>query len=275
MLSAVAIIAAAFAAPLFVEGLFPGTELYRHPIFGAAGAFQALLAIWISLGMLAFALLWRVPPREAAAAAIAVIGGVALGLTPLYVFHEPAAVAIVINPIESLFVWVSGHGAECRSGECGLPFALLFRSLWQMVLHHTFFLHTSPRPEIFLEWLVVGLIVIAFRRGERKVALQAALLMVTVWGIDTLQAARALKQDYFHFTDPLIIIAAALLLANETVLARRRWIYPVGVALIGLHIVFSQAEPIKHALLLRSGPEKNCEFLNNLRHIERFPFCRS
>jgi hypothetical protein len=42
-----------------------------------------------------------------------------------------------------------------------------------------------------------------------------------------------------------------------------------------LHVAFSQAEPIKHALLLRSGPESKCDVLNILRGMERFPFCRT
>jgi hypothetical protein len=144
-----------------------------------------------------------------------------------------------------------------------------------MIKHHSFILHTTPRPEIFLEWVVVAGIVVAFRRGEYKVALQAAFLIGTVLGIDTLQAARGLKQDYFHFTDPLIIIAAVLLLAKMTSMQYHRWTFLVGAVLIGLHIVLSQAEPVKHALLMKSGPENNCSFLNELKRLERFPFCRN
>jgi hypothetical protein len=74
--------------------------------------------------------------------------------------------------------------------------------------------------------------------------------------------------------DPLII-AAALLLAKLTSLQHHRWTYPIGVALIALHIAFSQAEPVKHALLLRSGPETKCVVLNGLQRMERFPFCKN
>jgi len=94
-------------------------------------------------------------------------------------------------------------------------------------------------------------------------------------GVDTLQAARALKQDYFHFTDPLIIIAAVLLLAKVTSLRFHRWAFPIGVVFIALHIVLSQAEPIKHAYLLHSGPETMCSILDTLQRMERFPFCRN
>ena len=96
-----------------------------------------------------------------------------------------------------------------------------------------------------------------------------------MFAVDTLQAARALKQDYFNYTDPLIIIAGAGLLAKLTDLQSHRWTYPIGAALIALHVAFSQAEPIKHAFLLRSGAESKCDVLDGLRGMERFPFCRS
>ena len=37
------------------------------------------------------------------------------------------------------------------------------------------------------------------------------------------------------------------------------------------HLVGRQ---IKHAFLLRAGPESKCDILNGLRGMERFPFCR-
>ena len=123
--------------------------------------------------------------------------------------------------------------------------------------------------------MIVAGVVIAFHRREYKVALQASFLICAVLAVDTLAAARALKQDYFNYTDPLIIIAGALLLAKLTDLQNHRWTYPVGATLIALHVAFSQAEPIKHAFLLRAGPESKCGVLNGLRGMERFPFCKT
>jgi hypothetical protein len=269
-----AILAVAAAMPLVLQGLFPdkGSSITR--VFGA-GVFQALLACWIGLGVLAFGRMWRVPVTEGLATAVAVIGGIAVGLLPLYIHREAISVITVINPLDALLHHSGALPSVCGPAGCGLPFALLFHSLAEMVKHHSFFLQTSPRPEIFLEWVAIAGIIVAFRRGEYKVALQAAFLIGTALGIDTLSAARALKQDYFHFTDPLIVIAAVLLFAKATSLQYHRWAFPIGVALVGLHIVLSQAEPVKHALLMRSGPEGSCVFLDTLRRLERFPFCRN
>ena len=77
--------------------------------------------------------------------------------------------------------------------------------------------------------------------------------MLTDWGVDTLGMSRGLKQEYFLLTDPLAIIAAALLIAKLTDLQRHRWTYPVGMALIVAHVAISQAEPVKHAFLRAAG----------------------
>lgn len=270
-----ALLAAAAAAPLVLQGVFyQGPQPTMHILFGP-GVFQPLSAAWIGLGMVAFGRLWRVPVKEGLAAAAALVGGIALGLLPLYIHREAISVVTVINPIDALYYHSGAMPSDCGATHCGLPFALLSRSLGEMLKHHSFFLATSPRPEIFLEWAVISGIVIAIRRGEYKVALQATFLIGATLGVDTLQAARALKQDYFHFTDPLIIIAAVLLLAKVTSLRFHRWAFPIGVVFIALHIVLSQAEPIKHAYLLHSGPETMCSILDTLQRMERFPFCRN
>ena len=65
-----------------------------------------------------------------------------------------------------------------------------------------------------------------------------------------------------------------MLLAKVKALQVHRWAFPVGAALVAAHVVSSQAEPIKHAWLMRSGPETDCFILRVLRRLEPFPFCR-
>lgn len=101
---------------------------------------------------------------------------------------------------------------------------------------------------------------------------QVAALMLTDWAIDTLGMGRGLKQEYFIITDPLAIIAAALLIAKLTDLQRHRWTYSIGVALIIAHIVVSQAEPVKH-VFKSEGPEVWCGLYGYAPRVERYPFC--
>lgn len=273
---AIVIVAAtllATAFPLLKEGIYPQVPTGMMQLSFRPGLFHSILAVWLVLGMVAFCRLWRVPAAEALAAAAAIVGGVALGLLPLYLHHEIVSVVTVMNPIDALLHHSGALTAECGTEGCRSPLQLLLHCIGQMLRHHSFVLHTSPRPEIFVEWAVIAGIVYAWRRGETKLALQAALLIGATLGIDTLQAARALKQDYFNFTDPLIVIAGGLLLARLTELHTARLAYPLGALLVALHVAISQAEPIKHAYLLKDGPQSKCEFLNGLKRIDRFPFC--
>ena len=65
-----------------------------------------------------------------------------------------------------------------------------------------------------------------------------------------------------------------MLLARVKALQVHRWAFPIGVALVAAHIAFSQAEPIKHAWLMHSGPENQCPIVEGLKHLEPFPFRR-
>jgi hypothetical protein len=96
--------------------------------------------------------------------------------------------------------------------------------------------------------------------------------MATVYGVDLLGMARGLKQEYFLLTDPLVIIAAALLLLRLPALQTHRLAYPVGAALIVAHVAISQAEPIKH-IFRTDGPEVLCGLYHNARQVERLPVC--
>ena len=89
---------------------------------------------------------------------------------------------------------------------------LLLDGLASVLARYTFVLHSSPRPTVFLTWLIVPGIVYAWRRGERLAAIQALLLLLAAIGIDTLGVRRGLKSEYFIFTDPLIILSGAILL---------------------------------------------------------------
>ncbi len=92
--------------------------------------------------------------------------------------------------------------------------------------------------------------------------------MLSAIGIDSLGIRRGLKAEYFILTDPLIILAGMLLLERVSDLRFHKWTYPVGAALIVLHVGISQAEPAK-LVLKRTGPENICEW--NQHYLPRLP----
>jgi hypothetical protein len=96
--------------------------------------------------------------------------------------------------------------------------------------------------------------------------------MLTDWAVDTLGMGRHLQLSYFLFTDPLVIIAAALLIVNLKDLQSHRWTYPVGIALVAAHVVLSQAEPAKN-LFRTKKLDVLCEQQSRFQRLAPLPFC--
>lgn len=251
------------------------TPTLRLPTLAlGAKTYWALIVVWLGLGFAAYALLWKVPALEALTAALAAIAGSMIGLLALYARYNPNDVVVVFHPFEQMFQWAAGSDPGLAKQGFGYKLKFLFEAMAHVVLRRTFFLESSPRPAMFLEWFIIAATVIAIRRREWMLVAQVAALMLTDWGVDTLGMSRGLKQEYFLLTDPLAIIAAALLIAKLTDLQRHRWTYPAGMALIAAHIVISQAEPVKHAFKT-GGPQVLCGLYHNAKRVERLPVCKA
>ncbi|GAC1505604.1 MAG: hypothetical protein NVS2B1_15330 [Bradyrhizobium sp.] len=263
------------AMPLIVVGLgrqATAALALRPLLFGTFGVYQAALLLWIGAGMVAFALIWRVSAAETLTAMFAAIAGASLGLTALWIEFNAGDVAVVINPIEQMLTFADASAVSAvDSGNMLAAFGLLVSGVIGVLERYTFVLFSSPRPTVFLIWLIVPGIVYAWRRGERQVVGQAALLMLGAIGIDAIGVRRGLKAEYFVLTDPLIIMAGLVLLDRLTELRFHRWAYPAGVALIALHVGISQAEPVK-LLTARRGPDRICEWHRYLPLL-RLPWC--
>ena len=214
------------------------------------------LAVWIGFAMAAYGLIWRTPAPETLAAMFAVIAGCMIGLLALDIRYNVTNAVVVFHPMEQMFSWASG--AEPDVVNASTRFAFLLRSIGGVIARHIYLLHPSSRPTIFVEWFVVAATVIAIHRRKWRLVTQVAPLMLTVWCVDTLSMGRGLKQEYFTLTDPLIIIAAALLIAQLVDLQYHRWTYRLGFLLIAAQVVISQFEPVKQAYLRREGPEIWC-----------------
>ena len=182
---------------------------------------------------------------------------------------------VIFHPLEQMFFWASVSDPQLSTGSllCVQYIEYLFEAIVGVIARRTFVLASSPRPTIFLEWFVIAATVIAIRRREWRLVFQVAALMLTDWGVDTLGMARGLKQEYFLLTDPLAIIAVALLISKLTDLQRHRWTYPVGAALIVAHILVSQAEPVKH-IFKTDGPVVLCGLYHKAKRVEHFPYCK-
>jgi hypothetical protein len=272
---AVAAIALWLAKDILLTGFFghDETSVAVPALLFGASYYWPVLALWIGLGMIAFAFVWRVTALETFAAMSAAVAGCMIGLLALFIRYHPNDVLVVFHPLEYMLTWATASEPQLAGG-IAARLKFLAEAITGVISRRTFVLASSPRPTIFLEWFVIAATVIAIRRREWRLVLQVGALMLADWGIDTLSMARGLKQEYFLLTDPLAIIAAALLIAKHTDLQRHRWTYPVGAALIVAHILVSQAEPVKH-IFRTDGPEVLCELYGNAKRAEHLPICKT
>jgi hypothetical protein len=245
-----------------------------HPLLlGRFGLYQAALLVLIAGCMIAYAAIWRVSAAETVASIAAVIAGTALAALVLDLDYNASNVIAVANPLEKMLTFADATTSDAASGSrLAATFLLLLDGFGSVLARYTFVLHSSARPTVFLTWLIVPGIVVAWRRGERKTALQALALMLAALAIDMLGVRRGLKSEYFIFTDPLIVLAGAILLDRMRDLRFRTWTYPIAMVLFGLHIAIGQAEPVKYAFK-RTGPQSICEWNGHYLPLLPLPWC--
>jgi hypothetical protein len=277
IIAALAALAAVWTAwPLIAIG-FDRTLLDAaqfHPLLlGRFGIYQAALLVLIGACMIAYAFIWRVSATETLASISAIAAGASLTLLLLNLEYNTSNVIAVFNPLEKMLTFADTTTTDAANGS-GLSgiLWLLLDGMASVAARYTFVLHSSPRPTVFLTWLIVPGIAYAWSRGEKQTAIQALVLLLAAIGIDALGVRRGLKSEYFIFTDPLIILAGAVLLDVLSDLRFRKWTYPVAVVLFGLHIAIGQAEPIKYAFM-RRGPESICEWNRHYMPLLPLPWC--
>ncbi len=83
---------------------------------------------------------------------------------------------------------------------------------------------------------------------------------------------RGLKAEYWIFTDPLIIMAGALLLAHLAPIRSHRFALPVSILLMVVTIVIGQSGALRTALL-RAPPQPICEWNRSYLPLMPLPFC--
>jgi hypothetical protein len=272
----IALLAAYAAKDIVLAGLTTATApgLYFTARLQAAQIYWALLAAWLGLGMVAYAVMWRVPPLEALTAAFAAVAGCMIGVLALDARYNGAVVVAVFHPLENMAAFAGWANPQLVSGSPldAAHLKFLAQAAAGVLARVTFVLHPSTRPAIFVQWFVIAATAIAIRERKWRLVLPVAALILSAAAIDTLGMGRGLKQEYFNFTDPLVIIAAALLIANLAPLRNHRWTYAAGVALIAVHAVMSQIEPVKR-LLRNDRPEVICDFYVYAARVEKFPTC--
>jgi hypothetical protein len=275
----IAALAAAWAAwPLLATGfdrsLLDAAQF--HPLLlGRFGIYQTALVLLMAACMVAFAAIWHVAAAETLASLFAVAAGSLVALLALDLAYNADNVIAVVNPLEKMLTFADTNTSDVANGSNPLAVALLLlQGVGSVLARYSFVLHSSPRPTVFLVWLIIPGLVVARRRGERQAAIQALALLVAAIAIDALGVRRGLKSEYFIFTDPLIILSGAMLLDALPELRLSKSTYPVAMVLFALHIAIGQAEPIKYAFMKR-GPESICQWNEHYLPLLPLPWCGS
>jgi hypothetical protein len=276
---------AGFAAAMAAWAAFPIISIgfdralldaaqFRPLFLGTFGVYQTALLILIGACMAIYAAIWRVSAAETLASMFAVAAGAMIALLALKLEFNSGDVIAVVNPLEKMLSFTDASTTDLANGASLKGVVLpLFEGIASVLARYTFVLHSSPRPTVFLIWLILPGIALAWRRGERQTAVQALALLLAAVGIDALGVRRGLKSEYFVFTDPLVILAGAILLDRMRYLRFHKWAYPIAATLVGLHLVIGQAEPVKYALK-RAGPEPVCEWSRYHLPLLPLPWCK-
>jgi hypothetical protein len=277
VIAAAALAVAYPAAALLWQGIAAGVTVYRPLGGGLSGVYQGLVALWVVGAMLAYARAWPVGAADTLAAMGAVALGVGLGLLSLYLRYDVHNVTADANPIEHMFAYAASGSSPLVSEPqvlSGVLFVTLAQGLGRALAMHSFVLSTSARPTLLLEWFAIAGAIVLWRRGERKLPLQVGLLVLIVWGLDAVFTLRGLQLAYFAYTDPLLILAAALVLARFPELRTQRWAQNAALGLLVVYVVWAHIEPVK-AVFRHNTAQEACAWLPG--HISRvqFPFCRS
>src|SRR3979411_3217756 len=176
--TAIAAIAAASAAWQLIGTGFDRALLdaaHFHPLLlGRFGIYQAALLVLIGGWMTGFAVIWRVSAFETLASIFAMAAGASIALLALDLEYNTSNVIAVFNPLEKMLTFADANTTTVANG-LDLPgiLLLLLDGVASVVARYTFVLHSSPRPTVFLTWLIVPGIIFAWRRGPSRAEIQA------------------------------------------------------------------------------------------------------
>jgi hypothetical protein len=275
----VALLAAVVAYPaidLLRLGIAGGIGAYRPLGAGLSGVYQWLIGLWVTGAVVAYAVIWRTPAAVTVTALASVALGVCAGLLSLRIYYDVRNVIAVANPLEHMFVFASANPALSQETQVlsAALFATLATGVGRALAVHSFVFSPSGRPTLLLEWFAIAGTAVMWRSGERRAAMQVGLLILAAWGIDSMFSLRNLQLAYAVYTDPLLIIAAAMVLARFPELQKAPRVQNAALGLMTIYLVWGHLDPVRQAIT-RGNPEETCQWFPLLfKQAGPFSICR-
>src|ERR1700730_8322500 len=139
---------------------------YFQPLFlGRFGIYQAALLVLIGGCMIAYAVIWRISAAETLASMFAIAAGALMTLLLLDLEYNTSNVIAAVNPLEKMLTFTDATTTEAANGSnLAAILWLLLDGVASVLARYSFVLHSSPRPTVFLVWLIVPGFVWAWRR---------------------------------------------------------------------------------------------------------------
>ncbi len=270
-----ALLVALPAANILLTGFadFPGTVIpYIRLGVIPDGTYQAAIALWVVIAVVAYCRVWKVPASECVAGMGAVLLGVSLGILSLLIrFHPENAIAIT-HPIEHMFYFAATWSQPALEGQTQVLSGTLFETLaWGFARA----LQAHDHEPVFLLQIfaVVGA-VIAWRRGDRQLPLQVLTLVVVVLGLDAAFSLRAIKTEYFIYTDPLLILAAALIAVRFPEWQAWAWRRKATLFVVAFCVLWGNHLPVRQFFFATHDPKLACVWTPYfVSRVGPFPYC--
>lgn len=255
-----------------------GKSIYAyHPVGGGLlDSYQALMVLWVLAWLAAYAVLWRLPPMDAVAAAAALAIGASLGVLVLLVRYNLQNVIAATHPIEQMFVFSSASNPTLAGAQTIVSGAILLKlglALWSVLsrpLLNPFSDNVFP-----LDWFIVIGLVVGRRDSERRWMVQAGLLFATSLALQTVFLLRYDQKIYHVYSDPFAILAAAVILTRfRGLLTSRPGLIATTVALFS-YASWGIVSGAKFDSARGINPSASCDWHSAyLPRLEPFPFCR-
>ncbi len=246
---------------------------YRPLSHGLSGWYQLVIAFAIMATIVAYAKLWRVPILPTLSAGASVGLGLSLGFDLLYFQPSFEAIVAVANPVEHLQAYSAGEGATLLSQSPWAMFQTLAVAVGKSLAIHTFVLSPTHRPTLLLEWLAWAGAYLAYQSDRRLLALQITLLLGCAIAQDAIFSLRQVKVYYLPYSDPPIILAAALALSQFKDKIMLPSYQRVAVGLMAVTIVWGHAQPAL-AVYSRHNRGKVCGVVTQFTKRIAIPYCR-
>jgi hypothetical protein len=202
-----------------------------------SGIYQAAIALYVAVAMITYSFIYQVPRRRTASGLAAMAIGISVGFFALLIYHHPGNLLTIVN---------FGHRSLAHSRSFAEPGGVpslqalltpVLEGFWVVFKQRTIAIDPLHEPYRIIEWLMLIGILYASWRRRWLLALQTASLFGLAIAFEAAANLRWFRADYRIYTDPWLLIAAALLLNDRVASHDRRDAIAASLGLVMIFVI--------------------------------------